>query len=187
MHTDYRKKIVAFYSTHRRMPTYSEMMALFNFKSKNAVARVVEKMREAGLVTKDSLGKLLPTDVLNGTPFLGSVKAGLPSSVEEITETLTIDEYLIKRKDQTYLLEVEGESMIDAHIAHGDIVVAERSQGAKDGDIVIAHIDGAFTMKYFRQRNNKVWLEPANKQFAPLYPKHSLSVIAVIKGVIRRY
>ncbi len=77
--------------------------------------------------------------------------------------------------------------MIDAHIADGDIVIAERTNTAKDGDIVIAQVDGEFTMKYLRSKNNKLWLEPANKNFKPIYPEYELSIVAVIRGVVRKY
>jgi repressor LexA len=164
------------------------MLSLFGFKSKNAVARIVTKMIAAGIVTKDKLGKLIPGTSFDNVPLLGSVKAGFPSSVDELDDSLNIEEYLIgKRKDATYMVEVDGNSMIDAHIADGDIVIAERTNVARDGDIVIAQVDGEFTMKYFRQSGTRAWLEPANKNFKPIYPKHELLIAAVIKGVVRKY
>jgi repressor LexA len=119
--------------------------------------------------------------------MLGFVKAGFPSTVEELQDTMNIEDYLIKKKESTYILTVDGDSMIDAHIKNGDLVIAERTQNAKDGEIVIAEIDGEWTMKYYRQQGNKVWLEPANKNFKPMYPTTSLNVAAVVKGVIRKY
>ena len=85
------------------------------------------------------------------------------------------------------MLEVDGDSMIDAHIEKGDMVLVERTNIAKDGEIVIAEVDGEFTMKYFRKNGNKVWLEPANKNYQPIYPTQSLNVIAKLKAVIRKY
>lgn len=188
METDYKNKLVKFYQTQKRMPTYSEMMKLFSFKSKNAVYRLVEKLMDAGIVTKDTLGRLLPTSSLTETPLLGLVKAGFPSPTEDIVETtMNIDNYLISKKDSTYILEVDGDSMIDAHIADGDMVIAERTEFAKDGQIVIAEVDGEFTMKYFRKEGTKVWLEPANKNFKPIYPVSDLKIKAVIRGVVRKY
>ena len=163
------------------------MMALFGYKSKNAVARLVEKMIDAGIVTKDKLGKLLPTTLFDSVPLLGSVKAGFPSAVDAVLETLNLEQYLIKKKRETYMVEVDGDSMIDEHICDGDIVIAERTDVAKNGDIVIANIDGEFTMKYLRTDGKKSWLEPANKAFKPMYPKHNLNVVAIIRGVIRKY
>ena len=169
------------------MPTYTEMMSLFGYKSKNAVARLVDKMIAAGIVTKDKLGKLLPTSMFDSLPLLGSVKAGFPSAVDEVLETLNLESYLIKKKGETYMVEVDGESMIDAHIEDGDIVIAERSNSARDHQIVIAQIDGEHTLKYFRTDGKKSWLEPANKKFKPMHPKTDLQVIAIIRGVIRKY
>ena len=170
------------------MPSYSEMLSLFGFKSKNAVSRIVEKLIDAGIVAKDSLGRLIPTSALTETPLLGLVKAGFPSPGEDVLETtMNIDSFLIRKKESTYILEVDGNSMIDAHIADGDMVVAERTETAKDGEIVIAEVDGEFTMKYFRKEGTKVWLEPANKAFKPIYPENDLKIRAVVRGVIRKY
>jgi repressor LexA len=188
MNNEYKQKIITFYQSHKRMPTYAEMLSLFGFKSKNAVARIVTKMIAAGIVTKDKLGKLIPSALFDSVPLLGSVKAGFPSAVDEIEDSLNIEEYLIgKRKGSTYMVVVDGDSMIDAHIADGDIVIAERANTACDGDIVIAQVDGEFTMKYFRQSTTGAWLEPANKNFKPIYPKHELLIAAVIRGVVRKY
>ena len=85
------------------------------------------------------------------------------------------------------MLEVDGDSMIDAHIEKGDMVLVEKTNQAKDMQIVIAEVDGEFTMKYFRKEGNKIWLEPANENYKPIYPTQGLNVIAVLKAVIRKY
>ena len=188
MRNEYKTKLEFFYSQNKRMPTYSEMMKLFSFKSKNAVFRVVGKLLEAGLVAKDHLGRLIPTKSFSEIPVLGLVTAGFPATVEEeLADTINLDDLLIKNKPLSYMLEVDGDSMIDAHIEKGDIVLVERANQAKDGQIVIAEVDGEFTMKYFRKNGNKAWLEPANKNYQPIYPEHSLNVSAVLKAVIRKY
>ncbi len=170
------------------MPSYTEMMALFGFKSKNAVYRIVNKMIEAGLVQKDKMGRLIPNKILGELPILGLVKAGLPSFAEEdVLDTTSLEDLLIQKKDSTYILEVDGDSMIDAHIAKGDFVLAEKVNTAKDGQIVIAEVDGEFTMKYYRTNGKKTWLEAANKNFKDIHPKESLNVIAKVVGVMRKY
>ena len=188
MDTDYKKILVKFYNSEKRMPTYSEMMSLFGFKSKNAVSRIVDKLIDAGLITKDPLGRIVPNASLTEVPMVGLVKAGFPSPSEDLMETtINIDNYLIKKKDLTYIFEVDGDSMIDAHIADGDLVIAERTETAKDGEIVIAEVDGEFTLKYFKKQGNKVWLQPANKNFKPIYPVADLKIKAIVRGVIRKY
>ncbi len=170
------------------MPTYSEMMELFSFKSKNAVFKIVNKLIEAGIVAKDHLGRLIPTKSFGEIPMLGFVTAGFPATVEEeLADTVNLDDLLVKNKASTYMLEVDGDSMIDAHIEKGDMVLVEKTNQAKDKEIVIAEVDGEFTMKYFCKDGNKTWLEPANKNYKPIYPTRSLNVVAVLKAVIRRY
>ncbi|PIZ87435.1 hypothetical protein COX93_01120 [Candidatus Nomurabacteria bacterium CG_4_10_14_0_2_um_filter_30_12] len=196
----YQIKLETFYKRNKRMPTYSEMMKLFSFKSKNAVFRVVEKLIEAGLVSKDHLGRLIPSETFEenivNVPMLGFVTAGFPATVEEeMTDTVNLDDFLIKNKPLTYMLEVDGDSMIDAHIEKGDMVLVEKTNVAKDMQIVIAEVNGEFTMKYFRRSTTltagkvteKVWLQPANKNYKPIYPTQSLNVVAVLKAVVRKY
>ena len=192
----YQTKLETFYERNKRMPTYSEMLELFGFKSKNAVARIVEKLIEAGLVAKDHLGRLIPTETFGEIPKLGLVKAGIPSDVEEeILDTIKLDDFLIGNKKLTYMLEVDGDSMIDEHIEKGDMILVEKTNQAKDGEIVVAEVDGEFTLKYFHRSTvltagkmvEKVWLEAANKNYKPIYPSQSLNVIAKLKAVIRKY
>lgn len=187
MDYSYQEKLTRFYEQHRRMPSYSEMMVLFGFKSKNAVYRLVTKLVAAGLVAQDRLGRLIPSDSFGEIPMIGSVKAGLPSAAEEVREGIDLESLLIKNKASTYLFEVDGESMIDAHIADGDMVLVERTNQAKDGDIVIANVDGEHTMKYFRTKGSKIWLEPANKAFKPIYPEEYMEIVGKVKAVIRKY
>lgn len=170
------------------MPVYTEIMALVGFKSKNAVAKLIHKLINEGVLDKDSSGHLIPNKLIGEVPVLGLVEAGFPSEAEQdLSETMNIDDYLINNKDSTYLLEVKGDSMIDAGIHEGDMVVAEKRNTAKDGDIVIALVDGGWTMKYYRHRQGKVYLEPANKSLKNIYPESQLEVMAIIKGVIRKY
>lgn len=188
MYNNYKEKLIRFYNRDKRMPTYREMMDLFGFKSKNAVSRLVDKFIEEGIVAKDHLGRLVADISLSSIPMLGSVKAGFPADVtEELKDTINIDEYLINKKENSYMLTVDGDSMIEAHIADGDMVLVEKTNNAKDGQIVIANVDGEFTMKYFKKDGDKVWLLPANKDFKPIYPKMYLNIIAVVKAVIRKY
>ena len=185
---DYKNKIISFYKRNKRMPGYKEIMQLVGFKSKNAVYKLINKLVEAGVVRKDSKGKISPIKNFDEVPVLGLVEAGFPSAAEEeLVDTMSLDEYLIPHKESTYLLEVKGDSMIDEGIKEGDLVIVERKGEAKDRDIVIAEVDGGWTMKYYRKIGNTVYLEPANKKYKPIYPKYDLKIAAIVKGVIRKY
>ena len=187
--TNYKDKKFDFYSAHQRMPSYTEIMRLVGFKSKNAVYKLVNRLIEEGAVLKDKTGRLIPARMFGEVPLLGLVEAGFPSVAEETPlDSLSLDEYLIEKKEKTYLLEVKGDSMIDAGIREGDYVLAERGKEARPGDIVIANIDDGWTMKYLRHdKSGKPYLEPANKNYKPIYPEQSLDIAAVVKGVVRKY
>ncbi len=78
--------------------------------------------------------------------------------------------------------------MIEAHIEPGDMVIVEKTNTARVGDIVIAMVDGEHTMKYLRKdATGKTYLEPANKTFKNIYPTQSLEITGVVKGVVRKY
>src|SRR3989338_5904069 len=187
MRNIYKGKLEAFYSREKRMPSYSEMTKLFGYKSKNAVFKLVEKLVEARLVAKDHLGRLVPSDSFGEIQMAGLVKAGPPSDVDELQDTVDLDDFLIGKKELTYMLEVDGDSMIEAHIEEGDHVLVEKATVARDKDIVIAEVDGEFTMKYLRDKNGKRWLEPANKNYKNIYPERSLNVVGIVKAVVRKY
>lgn len=170
------------------MPGYKEIMALVGFKSKNAVYKLINKLVEEGIVEKDSQGKLIPKHMFGQVPVLGLVEAGIPSVAEaDALDTLSLDELLIEDQGNTYLLEVKGDSMIEEGIREGDMVVAEKREYARDGEIVIAEVDGGWTMKYYRTKAGRIWLEPANKNYKPIYPREHFRIAAVVKGVVRKY
>ncbi len=184
----YKNKIIDFYQRYKRMPGYQEIMSLTGFKSKNAVYKLINKLVEAGVVSKDAKGRLTLLELFDEVPFLGLVEAGIPSVAEEsMLDTIDIESYLMPHKEKTFILEVKGESMIDEGIKPGDYVIAERKNNAREGEIVIAEVDGGWTMKYYKTKNGKPYLLPANKHFKPIYPTESFNIAAVVKGVIRKY
>ncbi len=169
------------------MPSYSEIMSLLGFKSKNSVYKLVNKLIEENILSKDKSGRLIPNKINDELPLLGLVEAGFPTTADDLSDTISIDDYLIKNKDNSYVLEVKGDSMIDEGIHEGDLVIAEKKNDAKDGDIVIAYVDGGWTIKFLRKVGDKTWLEPANKNFKPIYPQEELKIAAKVVGVIRKY
>jgi len=180
--------IRAFYRSHKRMRSYSELMAVAGFRSKNAVYKLVQRMVAQDWLEKDATGKLLPGRSFHALPILGTVTAGFPSPAEEeLTDTMSLDEFLITNKEATYILKVNGESMIEAGILPGDMLLVERGVEPRDGDIVIAQVDREWTMKYFRRRGRAVFLEAANKHFKPIHPQEELKIAAVVRAVIRKY
>lgn len=183
-----RDAIASFYKSHKRMPAYSEIMKLSGFKSKNSVFRLVKKLCRQGFLSQDSLGRLIPEKINHATKILGTVQAGFPTPAEEeLVDTISLDDYLIQNKEATFMLKVSGDSMIDAGIIEGDMVLADRSATPRAGDIVIAEVDSEWTMKYLRKTKGLPWLEAANKKYPPIHPQEELKIAAVVKAVIRKY
>ena len=100
---------------------------------------------------------------------------------------LSLDEWLIRRPDATYLLKVSGDSMIEAGIHPGDVVLVERGANPKSGAVVVAQVDGEWTLKFFFKDKNGVRLEPANPKYRTIRPKQSLEIGGVVRAVIRKY
>ena len=178
-----------FVRRERRMPGYREMLRLFGYRSKNAVFGLLRRLTASGHLTKNSAGKLTPSGRLTGqVRLLGLIQAGFPSPAEEeLRDTLNLDEFLIRRPEATYMLTVSGDSMIDAGIQPGDMVIVERGLTPKNGDIVVAHVDDEWTLKYYNKDKDGVRLDPANKKYQTIRPTRSLELGGVVKAVIRKY
>lgn len=115
------------------------------------------------------------------------VSAGFPSPAEDyIQESLDLNELIVKRPAATFFVRVSGDSMIHAGIHDKDILVVDRSQSPKNGDIVIALLDNEFTVKIFRRRKSVVYLDAANDHYPPIKMKEgmNLQVWGVVTYVI---
>ncbi len=182
------QKLSTFFAEYKRMPTYEEMKNLFDVASKNTVSYRIKKLIEEGIVEKT--GNKLSLLHIGSVMRLGTVQAGFPTTADEdvTSELLSLDDFLIERKEATYMLEVRGESMKDAGIMEGDLVLVERGKHPRRGDIVLALVDNEYTLKYLETENNKPVLVPANKAFKKIYPNpNTLKIEAVLKAVIRKY
>ena len=180
------QKLSQFFAENKRMPTYEEMKSIFGVASKNTVAYRVNKLLENGFLIKN--GNKLALTESGYVMRLGTVQAGFPTAAEEDvdTELMSLDDFLVEKKNSTYMLEVMGESMKDAGILEGDMVLVERGRTPRRGDIVLALVDNEYTLKYLETENGKPILVPANKAFKKIYPR-TLKIEAVLKAVIRKY
>jgi repressor LexA len=187
MKETYKAKIFSFYKSNRRMPNISEIMHLFKFASRSSAAHVVKALVQEGVVEKDSKGKLVPTPKMHELKLLGNIRAGFAAPAEEeLADTISIGEYLINHKESSYLLQVEGDSMIDAGIHDGDMVIFERRLDAKVGDIVVALTEDGYTLKYLRKKNGKIYLEAANSAYPDIHPREG-QIIGVVRSTFRTY
>ena len=121
--------------------------------------------------------------------FASKVEAGFPSPAEQyIEKALDLNELLIRHPAATYFVRAAGESMRDAGIFSDDILVVDRSLDAENGDIIIAAVDGEFTVKYLRRHGGNLWLEAANKDYSPIHfsEEQELKIFGVVTSVIHQ-
>ncbi|MCL9972415.1 MAG: LexA family transcriptional regulator [Candidatus Pacebacteria bacterium] len=184
-------RILEFYETHRRMPTYSEMAILCNLKSKSSAYEMASRLIREGVLAKDKkTGTLVPRKNYRELPFVGLVQAGFPSPTEDVlSDTMSLDDYLVEHRERTYLMRATGDSMINAGIHSGDMLIVERRSDAPLGAIVIALVDNERTMKYLRKdkKTGAYYLEAANEKYPDIYPEGALEIEAVVRGVVRKY
>jgi len=192
--TDQQKKIFNLILSHIEQfgnpPTIREIAQQMQFKSPNGVVGHLKALERKGLITRSSNKSraIQLTDEVNeeikGLPLAGRVSAGMLEEAIEQTERIDFGEFW--NTSGSYVLEVEGDSMIEAHIAPGDYLVVKRRRTASAGDIVIARTsEGDATVKYWFPEKNRIRLQPANKRLKPIYTKDA-KVIGVVTGVVRR-
>jgi SOS regulatory protein LexA len=182
------RAISSFYYQKGRMPSFSEIAKLVGFRSKNAVYKLINKLEKQKVLQRDARGRLIAGSIAAPVKMLGTVEAGFPSPAEEeLADNLSLDDLLIHNREATFLLKVSGDSMSNAGILPGDMVLVDKGEVPKSGDIVIAEVDGEWTMKYLRKRGENVMLLPANPKYQPIKPKRELKIAGVVTAVVRKY
>ena len=190
------KHIREFQQKRGYSPSLADLAIAFGVRSKNAVAKVVNVLVREKQLEKDPKGriKILERKVTHESrspltlPLFGPISAGFAAPVEEqAEETISLDQYLIRDKASTFLLRVRGDSMIDAGIHEGDLVLVQRGGEAKVGEIVVGVLDGEFTLKRLRRENGQYFFQAENKAYPKLLPREELQVAGIVRGVIRKY
>jgi repressor LexA len=182
------RAISGFYYQKGRMPSFSEIAKLAGFRSKNAVYKLINKLEKQKVLQRDVKGRLIAGSIASPVKMLGTVEAGFPSPAEEeLADNLSLDDLLINNREATFLLKVSGDSMSNAGILPGDMVLVDKGEVPRSGDIVIAEVDGEWTMKYLRKRGENVMLLPANPKYQPIKPKRELKIAGVVTAVVRKY
>lgn len=181
------EKVRKFYWTHKRMPSITELMGVLKLASRSSAFYVANQLIEAGVVTKDTTGKLIPAAGLYAIPLLGHIRAGFAAPAEEeLADTISVGEYLLPHPDASYLLTVEGDSMVDAGIQQGDMVVFERTKDVQVNDIVVALTEDGYTLKYLRRKNGRLCLEAANDAYPDIHPRDG-EIIGKVVSTFRTY
>lgn len=183
---------------HGTSPTLRELREALGVSSDNGILKHLTGLEEKGFISRrdgsrsiEMLGSVkqrLDTPSENRLPILGFVPAGGPVISEEyISDWYTVGEDLIYKLKESFLLRVTGDSMIDAGIHEGDLVVVCSSIEAKANDIVVALVDNGNTVKRYMKGTKGPYLKAENPKYPPIYAKHGLEIQGVVTGLIRLY
>lgn len=182
---------------HGYAPSFEEIATQFNYNSLATVHEHLTNLERKGYIKRaynESRGiELMPSDVLPramSLPLLGTVAAGVPIEAVQIPESIGIPEDLVRRNGNHYVLRVRGNSMIDEQIRDGDFVIVNEKHTADNGEMVIALIDGtsATVKKFYRERDGRIRLQPANESMNPIYVhENDISIQGIVVGVLRRF
>ena len=187
-------------------PSVREIAAAVGLASTSAVHHHLSALERDGLLERDATQsralRLTPSAMLSAgatdalgrgadsgaqaIPVIGEIAAGGPiEAYQEATETVAVPD-LINTSSGTYVLRVRGDSMVDAHIMDGDLVVIREQQTARDGDIVVAQVEeNSVTLKRFFKERDRVRLQPANEAYEPQFYE-DVRIQGKLVGVIRR-
>jgi len=171
-------------------PTVREIGEQFEINSPNGVMCHLKALEKKGLITREpnmSRAIQLTAEAQDdrGIPLVGQIAAGALTEAIEDAERFEFEEFFPKKKNQ-FALRVKGDSMIEAAIADGDIVIVRKTKTAHKGDIVVAMTDeGDATLKYWYPEKNRIRLQPANSEMDPIYCRN-VQVLGVVTGVVRK-
>ena len=178
-------------------PSVREICKGVGLSSTSSVHGHLSKLEKKGLIRRDSTKPrtieilkepIVPKEMVN-IPILGKVTAGTPIlAVENIEDTFPISLNFIPSNKDLFMLKISGESMIDAGILDGDLAIIEKTNTAKNGEIVVALIDNEVTLKRFFKEDKHIRLQPENKNMDPIILQDdSVSIVGKLAGIFRRY
>lgn len=191
------KYIEKYQMKHGKSPTIREMRERFNVSSDNSILKHLKALEEKGYIQKDdtprgiklfeSVKKRLESETVR-LPLLGFVPAGGPVDTEEYVEGwYDVGPDIATAGASNFVLKVRGESMIDAGIHDGDLVVVDGKKHAKNGDIVVALVDNQNTVKRYIKEGSKVYLHAENEAFEDIFPENELLIQGVVTSLLRFY
>lgn len=170
-------------------PTVREIGEYFEIASPNGVMCHLKALEKKGIIVREpNMSRAIQLTEIGkdeGFPLVGQIAAGSLAEAIEQADRLNLDE-MFPAKKNSFALRVKGDSMIEAQIADGDIVICKKARTAHKGDIVVAMTDeGEATLKYWYPEANRIRLQPANSSMKPIYSK-TAQVLGIVTGVVRK-
>ncbi len=177
-----------YYADQGVFPPYSAIGQILGLRSKSSVAAFVGRMRATGYLEATEDRRLKPGARFFERTRRGTVRAGHPQNAEDsYLDPVSLDRYLVGAPSRTVLIEVKGDSMSGAGILPGDLAVVERDGPAGNGDLVVALVDGEFTLKHLAQTDGLYVLKPANPDYPVIRPEGTLEIYGIVRGIVRKY
>ncbi len=178
-------------------PSFEEIASHFNYNSLATVHEHLSNLERKGYIRRSynesRAIEILPSDVFPRAvelPLMGTVAAGMPIEAVSTGESLSVPDEFVRRNGDHYVLRVRGNSMIDEQIRDGDFVVVNERRSADNGEMVIAMLHGssATVKKFYRERDGRIRLQPANETMAPMYcHENDIKIQGIVVGVLRKY
>lgn len=188
--------IKIFYENKRYPPSTREIQSAIGIKSTSTVSNDLKVLEELGFIKKTNLksrgieiinhNKSLDNNDTIDIPIVGNVAAGVPILAEQnIESTYPVPSNIIK-SGEYFILRVQGESMIEAGIFDGDLILVHKTNYADHGDIVVALLDDSATVKRLYKKNNQVMLVPENSSMEPIIPEY-VEILGKVVSLFREY
>ena len=178
-------------------PSFEEIAAQFKYNSLATVHEHLSNLERKGYIKRSynesRAIEILPSELFPKAielPVLGAVAAGMPIEAQTTGESIAVPDGFVRRNGSHYVLRVRGNSMIDEQIRDGDFVVVNERHSADNGEMVIAMLNGtsATVKKFYRERDGRIRLQPANETMQPIYVhENDITIQGIVVGVLRRY
>ncbi len=174
------EKLRDYYADNGVLPPYSGIAKVVGMTSKGATYAMVQRLAKEGYLATTPDKRIRPEKRFFERELVDSVQAGRPQPANDIlAEPISIDEYLIDTPSKTILMTIWGDSMIDAGLMPGDIAVVRKGVLPSVGDIVIAFVDGEYTVKYLGMEKGAYFLRSGNQRYPNINPQGHTGSIRV--------
>lgn len=175
-------------------PSVREIGELVGLSSSSTIHAHLVALERRGLISRDPTkpramrssepGQVTPDAVV--MPILGKVAAGVPITAQEDVEgEFVLSAAFLPKASDAFMLRVQGDSMVDAAILDGDLILVRPQPSAHNGEIVVAMLDGEATVKRFYREADRVRLQPENRSMAPIYAS-DVEIVGRVEAVVRR-
>lgn len=169
------------------LPAIRQIAEDLGYKYHNSVQHFLEILMFKGIVKKIDDFLYLDKNLFGLKIFDSRIPAGLPAPSDDSYEVFDFDDYMSIDNERGFMLRVTGDSMEGAGIYDGDLITVDNKIRPTHGLIVVAIVDGGYTVKYLRKKGSKYYLKAANPKYNDIYPESEFKIVGVVTGSIRKF